>query len=60
MKRLNKCDRCFNHRLILSENGYHYGCTLPDKQAVLCRIGEKDRANLINKKLDGGKDGKAD
>lgn len=55
MRKLNKCDRCFNRRLLLSENGYHYVCALPDKQAVLCITGKKDMSNLIDKKTDGGK-----
>lgn len=42
-----KCDRCLNSRPIISENGLHYICTLPTKQAVLCMAGMDDKSVLM-------------
>ena len=37
-----KCDRCYNSRPVVSENGLHWVCTLKMKQAVDCLAGIKD------------------
>ena len=42
-----KCDRCLNSRPVISENGLHYNCTLPTKQAVLCMAGMNDKSVLL-------------
>ena len=31
-----KCETCLNSRPVISENGYHWVCTLSDKKAVSC------------------------
>lgn len=38
-----KCDICANSRPIVSENGVHYICCLPSKQAIECMTGKKER-----------------
>lgn len=51
----DKCEKCINKRPVLSENGLHYCCSLPDRQAVLCRIGAKNffvSVNLLYKEED--------
>ena len=47
MDKLNKCDNCLNSRRIISENGLHSVCCLPDKQAVECLIGRKDQKIML-------------
>ena len=42
MPKKHKCDRCYNSRLVVSENGLHWVCTLKTKQAVDCFTGIKD------------------
>ena len=37
-----KCDTCMNARPIISENGWHYSCTLPPLDAVYCMTGKED------------------
>lgn len=44
----SKCDQCLNHRPIISENGLHFGCSLPDKQAVLCFAGITDKSVILH------------
>lgn len=50
-----KCDTCLNARPILSENGWHAGCTLTPMDAVNCMVGRED--NYIGWEKDGDKDG---
>lgn len=39
-----KCDYCLNARTIVSENGFHSACCLPnDKDSLNCLIGKEDR-----------------
>ena len=33
---LNKCENCLNSRTIISENGMHKICCLPDSEATDC------------------------
>lgn len=40
---MSKCDNCLNSRTIISENGRHSICNLPDKQAIECLMGKKDK-----------------
>lgn len=42
-----KCDHCLNHRPVFSENGLHYACTLPTRQAVLCMAGMEDKSLIL-------------
>lgn len=39
---MNKCETCWNSRIILSENGFHYNCCLSEKKAINCLIHQKD------------------
>lgn len=39
---MDKCEECLRSRLIVSENGYHAACCLPQKKAIACITGEKD------------------
>ena len=39
---MNKCDKCLNTRIIVSENGRHRICCLSSKKAVNCMTGKKD------------------
>ena len=34
----SKCEKCLNGTMFVSENGYHYGCTLSAKKAMLCLL----------------------
>lgn len=47
-----KCDQCLNHRPVVSENGLHFVCSLPDRQAVLCFAGMIDRSVLLRTEED--------
>lgn len=51
----DKCESCFNSKLIISENGYHYECALWSKKATDCITGKKDhyrgREKAINSLL---------
>ena len=38
----NRCENCFNSRLLISENGYHYECCLWQKKATDCITKVKD------------------
>ena len=39
-----KCDYCLNARTIVSENGFHSACCLPnDKDILNCLTGKEDR-----------------
>ena len=40
---MDKCNKCLNGRLIISENGYHYICMLSQKAASKCLFGTKNR-----------------
>ena len=33
---MSKCEECLHSRLIVSENGYHAICCLPEKKAIDC------------------------
>lgn len=43
MIHLNKCENCINGRRVISENGIHTVCTLPDDEAADCITEVKDR-----------------
>ena len=38
----DKCEGCLNSRPIISENGYHYNCTLSFTRAWDCYKGVRD------------------
>ena len=39
-----KCDTCLESRCVVSENGIHHVCCLPDdRDSVNCLIGKDDR-----------------
>lgn len=46
-----KCETCSNGWPIISENGVHYGCTLPPMDAVNCMAGRED--NYVGREKDG-------
>lgn len=46
----NKCDICFNRRIIVSENGYHAICNLSSKKAVDCLLCKKNYFMLDEKR----------
>lgn len=37
---MKKCTECINSRLVVSENGYHAICTLPESDSTDCVIQE--------------------
>ena len=37
------CKKCLNSRWIISENGIHYNCILPSKEALKCAFGIEDK-----------------
>ena len=39
---MDKCEKCLNRRMIVSENGYHFICSLSDIAARNCILGKKD------------------
>ena len=39
----DKCANCVNSRLIISENGIYYSCTLSSVSATYCMIGIRDK-----------------
>lgn len=39
---MQKCEKCLNSRLIVSENGYHAVCCLSQKKAMDCITGKKN------------------
>lgn len=43
----SKCDTCLNSRAIVSENGIHCICCLPEGLAFLCQIGKVDRYKTL-------------
>lgn len=43
----NKCVDCVNSRIIISENGIHYSCTLSSMSATYCMIGIRDKFEQV-------------
>ena len=39
---MNKCETCWNSRVIISENGRHVVCDLPFQQGIACIQGRKE------------------
>lgn len=44
-----KCDDCLHSRRVVSENGLHYICCLPEKETVECILRKKDHKVSITK-----------
>lgn len=42
-----KCKNCLFSRIVASENGYHYACTLPARKAAECLTGVRDASKCI-------------
>lgn len=42
-----KCDQCLNSRLIISENGIHYICTLSSKKSYDCLFDKIDYSEIV-------------
>ena len=38
---MKECEDCINSRLVVSENGYHAICTLPEKDMTDCMYNDK-------------------
>lgn len=39
---MNKCEKCLHYcRLIVSENGWHYVCSLSQRKALNCMMNKK-------------------
>ena len=51
MIHLNKCENCIHGRRVISENGVHTICELPDKEAAECITDIKDKKK--EKRQDG-------
>lgn len=46
MSMKNECEKCQNSRPIISENGWHYICTLSVKKSLQCLFrNKKERRN---------------
>lgn len=39
---MDKCEKCLQSRMVVSENGIHAACCLSSKRAVDCITGKKD------------------
>ena len=39
----NKCEKCLHGRLFVSESGFHYGCALSPKIAMVCLLDRNSR-----------------
>ena len=39
---MDKCEKCLNRRMIVSENGYHFICSLSNIAAMNCILDKKD------------------
>ncbi len=51
-----KCDKCLNSRPIMSENGLHRVCGLPDEgEAMECLMGKVDHSAILNLSEDDSK-----
>lgn len=48
VKMYDKCEGCLNSRPIISENGYHYNCTLSFTRAWDCYKGVRDYSVYIS------------
>ena len=45
---MSKCEECLNSRLVVSENGYHMVCCLPEDKATDCMIGKVNHFVYLN------------
>ena len=39
---MSRCDTCLERHCVVSENGFHYNCSLKEKDAMECITGEVD------------------
>jgi len=37
-----RCDTCLEGHCVVSENGFHYNCSLKEKDAMACLMGRED------------------
>ena len=49
---MDKCRICEKSRLIISENGCKYICTLSQKKALQCTLDIVDHSVLMRKEID--------
>lgn len=52
-ERLKLCDVCVHSRLIVSENGFHFACTLSSRAAMNCISGKKNAFVTLRRADDG-------
>lgn len=45
---MSKCEDCLHHIPVISENGTHYNCSLPEDKAMECISGVEDYSFLYN------------
>ena len=50
---MDKCEKCLNGRIIISENGYHPVCCLSQKAAMKCMMGKKSQFVTLDKDESG-------
>lgn len=50
---MKKCEGCIHSRVIVSENGHHSVCCLPQKTAIGCMTERKDCFIALNKEDSG-------
>ena len=55
---MDKCETCYNSRVVVSENGIKRICCLPKKEALQCVLDIKDYCVAMRKDKDNN--GKAD
>lgn len=49
---MDKCNECLNHRLVVSENGYHAVCCLSSRKTIECMTNRKSHFITIKKNED--------
>lgn len=47
---MGKCEDCLRHVPVISENGMHYNCSLPENKATECISEIKDHSFIVNLK----------
>lgn len=47
----HECEKCQNSRPIISENGWHYICTLSSKKSLQCMLRKESRNEQSEEKI---------
>lgn len=45
---MKKCEECLNRVPVISENGTHYNCGLPEDKIMECISGKEDHSFIFN------------